>query len=329
MISKYKRKEEHKSSTKAGIYCILNKINNKKYIGQTYDLHYRWNRHRSDLNCQRHSNKHLQSSWNIYGEDAFEYIVLEYCSLEIIDEKEKYWINYYDSIRTGYNQAKGGLGCRGYKHTDEEIAKMRMIQKPKKVVQFDLNGNYIKTWISGSCASKELGLYSLSIKNCCNKKNHVKSVGGYIWTYEEDKNDLSYYLKKNIALPKRVNQYDKKLNFIKTWDSIYQIGKELNYSTSQISMCCNKKNKSAYGYVWIFEKDSKNIDVNFYKESRGRIPPKKVNQYDKNMNLIKTWNSVSQVEKETSWKRGQICNCCNGKANTAYGYIWRYVLKST
>ena len=97
-ISEYKRKEQKSTNEISGIYCILNTINDKRYIGQTYDLRYRWNIHKSDLNCERHHNNHLQSAWEKYGADIFTYTILEECSLNIINEREIYWINYYDAI---------------------------------------------------------------------------------------------------------------------------------------------------------------------------------------------------------------------------------------
>ena len=62
-----------------GIYMIRNRINNKVYIGQSIDLVRREGDHFSDLRRGIHTNTHLQSSFNKYGEVNFEFIVLEYC----------------------------------------------------------------------------------------------------------------------------------------------------------------------------------------------------------------------------------------------------------
>ena len=51
-------------------------------------------------------------------------------------------------------------------------------------------------------------------------------------------------------------------------------------------------------------------------------PYKKINQYDKNMNLIKTWDSIAQAVKETNIKN--IIAVCNERQKTAGGFIWRY-----
>ena len=55
-----------------GIYMILNHTNDKIYIGQSIDIKTRWKQHKSNLNCNRHENKHLQSAWDKYGKDKFE-----------------------------------------------------------------------------------------------------------------------------------------------------------------------------------------------------------------------------------------------------------------
>ena len=47
-----------------------------------------------------------------------------------------------------------------------------------------------------------------------------------------------------------VNQYDLDGNFIKHWDSIYDIIKELGYSRSSIWRCCTNKYKQSHGFIW-------------------------------------------------------------------------------
>lgn len=54
----------------------------------------------------------------------------------------------------------------------------------------------------------------------------------------------------NYSLSKKVIQYDIQNNYIKTWDSIAQIVRENNFSSTFISRCCKNKCKTAYGYKW-------------------------------------------------------------------------------
>jgi len=60
-----------------GIYEIRCTANGKRYIGSALDVKSRWRTHRSQLNGQRHGNRHLQHAWNKYGAGAFEWAVLE------------------------------------------------------------------------------------------------------------------------------------------------------------------------------------------------------------------------------------------------------------
>lgn len=134
---------------------------------------------------------------------------------------------------------------------------MRKIQNPKSVLQLTKDGSVIKKWDSASWAAKELGLFVLSIKNCCEQKKYVKSVGGFIWVYEENKDNINmnYYFNINSHSPKPVIQLDVNMNFVKRWESISKINKELGLDTSSLSMVCNYKRKSCGGYVWIFEEN--------------------------------------------------------------------------
>lgn len=63
----------------SGIYCIENKINNKTYIGSSKNLYQRLLKHFALLRHNKHENAHLQSAWNKYGEESFEWFILELC----------------------------------------------------------------------------------------------------------------------------------------------------------------------------------------------------------------------------------------------------------
>ena len=80
----------------SGIYCIFNKSNGKIYVGQSVQLKTRISQHKSELNFNNHSNKHLQSAWNKYGEDAFDFIIVEICDEEKLNDHEIWWINYFN-----------------------------------------------------------------------------------------------------------------------------------------------------------------------------------------------------------------------------------------
>lgn len=101
------------------IYKILNKINQKVYIGCTINsLQHRFNEHL--YRCyMTDSNSKLYNSIKKYGKENFEIILITECKLSEIYETEKKYIKEYSSYEDGMNSTFGGEGCLGYVHSPE------------------------------------------------------------------------------------------------------------------------------------------------------------------------------------------------------------------
>lgn len=65
-----------------GIYHIVNRVNGKYYIGSSNHIYRRCRRHKNDLHCNTHGNAHLQASWNKYGKENFDFVIVEIISNE-------------------------------------------------------------------------------------------------------------------------------------------------------------------------------------------------------------------------------------------------------
>lgn len=96
------------------VYCYTNLINNKKYVGQTNNLKRRVKQHKDDsftnYNEARY-NQLIHQAIRKYGLNNFKIDILEdNIPTELIDEKEKYYINKYNTIApNGYNLTEGGM----------------------------------------------------------------------------------------------------------------------------------------------------------------------------------------------------------------------------
>ena len=88
----------------SGVYMIKNIKNNKAYIGISIDIFRRWKEHLYNAFSLHQHNK-LYNALRKYGLINFSFQILE---LTEDIRRECYWIEYYDSIRHGYNIRSGG-----------------------------------------------------------------------------------------------------------------------------------------------------------------------------------------------------------------------------
>lgn len=114
----------------SGIYSLTNKRTGKKYIGQTINLKKRRNEHFNALKNNKHANNHLQRAWN--NGDRFDFAVIERCSVDALNDREIYWIAFYDSFHNGYNQCEGGCSTLGRECSEETRRKISEGNKGKK-----------------------------------------------------------------------------------------------------------------------------------------------------------------------------------------------------
>lgn len=104
------------------IYKITNKINGKSYIGQTIqNVKERFYQHCATKCSQAILNMVIHKAINKYGKSNFTIEVIEEVESTNLNDREKYWIRYYDSYNNGYNSTEGGQdGIKLFKNLDTE-----------------------------------------------------------------------------------------------------------------------------------------------------------------------------------------------------------------
>ena len=107
---------------KSGIYIIRNIQNDQCYIGSAIHLQSRWRTHRYHLRHGKHHSIYLQRAFIKYGEDAFEFLVVERCNDPAKLLEIEQW--YIDHLHPVYNVAQIAGNRLGMKHRPETLAKL-------------------------------------------------------------------------------------------------------------------------------------------------------------------------------------------------------------
>lgn len=205
----------------SGIYIITNIVNNKKYIGSSLDYKRRIGQHKYSLRKNSHYNKHLQSSFNKYKEESFEFKLLELTNNLI--ERETFHI-YNENVLNplyGYNKATIIENTSGY--TMSEFSRKKMsIAKKGTIMHINTKKALIK-------ANKER-IYNTS---------HLRT--------KEVLNKIS------VALMKPILQYDLLGNFIKKWASVKEASQFYSILHTNISACARGKRLKTGNYQWFYK----------------------------------------------------------------------------
>jgi group I intron endonuclease len=253
------------------IYKVTNLINNKIYIGQTITS---LNKRKTKHFCEAKLYKKYPFPRALlkYGKENFKWEIIDTAIDRFdLDQKEIKWINFYNStnIEFGYNLCIGGSSI----NLSPEREKIRIKNLIKEVHQYDVKtGVYIKSYESVKEARNDFNDTSGAIAKVCRKLKYAKTAFGFIWSY--DKYDVlpvdflnNHICKKSTTKVKSKGTKIKVLmfslddvflkefdsislasNFIRTNDKKYKLA-----SSSKISMACNKKSKTAYGYKWYYK----------------------------------------------------------------------------
>ena len=92
------------SKIKTGIYKITNIQNQMTYVGQSVNIAERWKQHiKRGLGAETPTRNKLYPAMAATGLENFTFELIEECDKSLLDEREKYWQNYFNSLTYGYS----------------------------------------------------------------------------------------------------------------------------------------------------------------------------------------------------------------------------------
>lgn len=210
------------------IYKITNDINDKIYIGKTnFSIEKRFQEHCRDAVKAHMEKRPLYRAMQKYGIDKFHIELIE--ETDDTENREIYWIKFFNSYEKGYNATLGGDSKNLYDH---HLILTRLIEHPYPC---DVAEEF------GCCRDIVYDIakqYHISVKHKAQEQ-------------------------QRSLLSKQIIAYTKQLEFVKEFSSTadaarwcFESGKcsSLNSGVrSHISEVANGKRKSAYGYIWKYK----------------------------------------------------------------------------
>jgi len=285
------------------------------------------------LKKQKHHNKHLQTSWNKWGENAFLFEVLEVVEgdkLQRTTREKLYLQKYYENWEKCYNFQRNPLSNERscWSKTPEETKKIRskrskeMWSKPNR--RKEHSDVMRKIWASPVYKEK---LRLRMIGRQCSpiaKEKIAKLNKNKFGKHHPKFGHVQTQKQKLIASEthsKAVIQFSLDGNFIKKYPSAMEASRQTKVNHSAICMSCKRTHQTAGGFVWLYANSEHSIDT--IKKITTHNFPKKVQQI-KYGKVIQIFATIHDAAANTKIVRENIVACCKGRRKTAGGFQWRY-----
>lgn len=283
-----------------GIYKITNQITGEVYIGQSIRIKQRWREH--CINSVNGTTQLYQAMRN-YGLKNFSFDVIEECDKEKLNEREIYWISYYNSFNKGYNMTPGG----------SEPSKVN----PQEI--YDL-------WDQGYCVSDILEMLEGKIGHTT-IKNYLQEYPNYSPTESNRRGGIKAHNKAvesgkfQASLDKNyesIKQYDLWGNYVATYSNQAEAERQTGINGETIGWVIRGKRRQAGGYQWLTEGQ---VPQDLTKKIRLKFG---IIQYDLNGKEIKRYPTLAQAAIAMGCDRTAIGKVCKHQRKTSCGYKWEY-----
>lgn len=225
--------------------------NGKIYVGITkLSLSFRWNEGRGYKRC-----KLFYRAIQKYGWENFKHeVILEGISKSEAVYAEKYLIRWYKLHNISYNITDGGESTTGF-HMPEEarrkIAKFVSESHKRPVLQYTINGEFIREFSSAMEASEILGYGRTSVSNCASGLKRENTLHGFIFVYKDNIDSLPQRLKlcKDHWRQYKIVQYQDEA-ILNIFDSVREAERATGVQRTSIKASIEGRFKQAGGFVW-------------------------------------------------------------------------------
>lgn len=245
------------------IYIIKNTLNSKCYIGQTNNFERRWKEHKHNAEVGYDKGKYrsvLYDAIRKYGKDVFVADVLEVLPLSSLEQREKYWISFLDTlVPNGYNLTVGGETLYGENnpfygkvHSEETKALISKANKGRKKTEEWMD------FMRESNAGEKNPFYG--------KTHSLATVKRIIASNEQTYRESSIRMKinnphKNWEHMKPVAMYSLDGDFLRNFSGASDAAKFIknsfpsvkgkeNVVGNMINEVARGRRRKAYGYIW-------------------------------------------------------------------------------
>lgn len=243
------------------IYITTNHINGRQYIGQKkYDKNGKWKKYLG-------SGIALKNAIVKYGIENFSKEIIEECdSKELLDEREKYWINFYNAVNNDkfYNIAFGGDGgnvVAGY--TEKEYIAFQN----KRMEAVNLNRRQGEECVASKLTENQV---IEIIKRLKNNDFHSDIAKDYnvspatiddirchkTWKHLTEDIEFDDISKRKRKIGKSVDIYDLSSSFIGTYKNARDVEEKIGIPYRNVSQVCMGQKRQSHGYICRFHNES-------------------------------------------------------------------------
>jgi group I intron endonuclease len=217
-----------------GIYKITSP-NNRIYIGQSVDIKKRFNSY-SRMYVKNQGQTRLHRSFLKYGVDNHKFELICECLESELNNYERYYQELFNCLDNGLNCKLTKTNDRSGKVSKETLLKMGLAQI----------GN--QNWLGKTHTQESKDKISIANKGRKYSEEVNKSKGR-----KGRESNRKGFFSENHPRSVKVLQFDLNNNFIKEWNCLMDIKRELNYHIGNVSSCLKGNLKTYKSFKWQYK----------------------------------------------------------------------------